>query len=196
MSGRANTPLLGEAEGVSISSERPVDAEQIYAALAALAAEPVADAEKRPEGPREEDRLHLLGRLLAKTEFEITAATRLTEEGEIEDVLETTLGWGQQLGADPGLAVNVLTNRLQRTALQVSETETEEVPPGREAAFAAAMTAVYALSAQLHAERGDTEGTRHALSGAEEALIDILQGIHDLRVAIGDAPGSENEADT
>ncbi|MEU6371085.1 hypothetical protein ABZ876_36670 [Streptomyces sp. NPDC046931] len=181
---------------MSIGSEHPVSAEQIHAALAALAAEPAAGAKKRPEGPQEADRLHLLGSLLAKTELEITAATRLTEEGEMEDVLETLLGWGEQLGADPALAVNVLTNRLQRTALQVSETEAEEVPPGREAAFAAVMTAVYALSAQLHAERGDTEGTRHALSGAEEALIDILHGMHDLRVAIGDAPGPENEADS
>ncbi|MEU6775154.1 hypothetical protein [Streptomyces sp. NPDC046759] len=181
---------------MSISSERPVSAEQIYAALTALAAEPVADPEKRPEGPQEEDRLHLLGSLLAKTELEITAATRLTgEEEEIEDVLETLLGWGEQVGADPGLAVNVLTNRLQRTAVQVSEPEAEELPPGREAAFAAVMTAVYTLGAQLHADRGDTEGTRHALSGAEEALIDILQGIHDLRIAIGDAPGPEEQTD-
>ncbi|MFF3920110.1 hypothetical protein ACFYZB_43190 [Streptomyces sp. NPDC001852] len=173
-----------------------MNAEQIYAALAALAAEPAADPEKRPEGPQEEDRLHLLGSLLAKVELEITAATRLTtEEEEIEDVLETLLGWGEQVGEDPGLAVNVLTNRLQRTALQVSEPEAEELPPGREAAFAAVMTAVYALSAQVHADGGDAEGTRRALSGAEEALIDILQGMHDLRVAIGDAPGPEDEAD-
>ncbi|MFI9809118.1 hypothetical protein ACIHEJ_33020 [Streptomyces sp. NPDC052301] len=180
---------------MSTSSKRPVTAEQIHAALAALAAEPVADPQKRPAGPQEEDRLHLLGSLLAKTELEITAATRLTEEGEVEDVLETLQGWGEQLGADPGVAVNVLTNRLQRTALQVSEPEAEELPPGREAAFAAVMTAVYALGAQLHADRGDAEGTRHALSGAEEALIDILQGMHDLRVAIGDTAGPEEQAD-
>ncbi|MFF7356985.1 MULTISPECIES: hypothetical protein [Streptomyces] len=170
-----------------------MSAERIYAALAALAAEPAADPQKRPAGPQEEDRLYLLGSLLAKTELEITAATRLSEEEEIEDVLETLHGWGEQLGGDADIAVNVLTNRLQRTALQVSEPEEEELPPGREAAFAAVMTAVYALSAQLHAERGDTEGTRRALSGAEEALIDILQGMHDLRVAIGDAPGPEEE---
>ncbi|MFE2102559.1 hypothetical protein, partial [Streptomyces sp. NPDC059468] len=69
---------------MSISSERPVTAEQIHAALVALGAEPMADPEVRPEGPQEEDRLHLLGSLLAKTELEITAATRLTEEEEIE----------------------------------------------------------------------------------------------------------------
>ncbi|MFG2639043.1 hypothetical protein ACGFX8_36030 [Streptomyces sp. NPDC048362] len=177
------------------SDERRVGAGQISAALAALAGEPVADAEKPREELREEDRLHLLGSLLARTEFEITAATRLSEEDEIEDVLETSLGWREQLGEDPGVAVNVLTNRLQRTALQVCEPEEEDLPPGREAAFAAVMTAVYALSAQLHAEQGDREGTRHALSGAEEALIDILHGMHDLRVAIGDAPAQEDEAD-
>ncbi|MFE0514034.1 hypothetical protein [Streptomyces sp. NPDC058964] len=126
-----------------------------------------------------------------RQEFDITAATRLSEEGEIEDVLETMLGWADQLGPDPGLAVNVLTNRLQRTAIQVSESEAEEPPPGREASFAAAMTALYALSAQLHADRGDREGTRRALCGAEEALIDIMQGMHDLRVAIGDASGED-----
>ncbi|MFI2765305.1 hypothetical protein ACH5A3_41870 [Streptomyces echinatus] len=180
---------------MSIRSERPASAEQIHAALAALAAEPAAEPGKRPEGGGEADRLRLLGRLLAKTEFEITAATRLSEEEEVEDVLETLLGWGEGLEDDPGLAINVVTNRLQRTALQVSEPEAEELPPGREAAFAAVMTAVYALGAQLHAERGDTEGTRQALSGAEEALIDILQGMHDLRVAIGDAPGPEDETD-
>ncbi|MFF8594001.1 hypothetical protein ACF061_21650 [Streptomyces sp. NPDC015220] len=178
---------------MSISSEHPVTAEQIRAALAALAAEPATDAETGPEGAQGEDRLHLLGRLLAMTELLITTATRLTEDGEIEDVLETLHGWGEQVGADPGLAVNVLTNRLQRTALQVSEPQAEELPPGREAAFAAVMTAVYTLGAQLHAERDDTEGTRRALSGAEEALIDTLQGIHDLRVAIGDAVGQEED---
>ncbi|MBL1109841.1 hypothetical protein JK361_35620 [Streptomyces sp. 5-8] len=180
---------------MSTRNERPASAEQIRAALAALAVEPAAEPEKRPEGSGDGHRLRLLGSLLAKTELEITAATRLTEEGEVEDVLETLLGWREQLGAEPGIEINVVTNRLQRTALQVSEPEAEELPPGREAAFAAVMTAVYALGAQLHAERGDTEGTRHALSGAEEALIDILQGMHDLRVAIGDAPGPQDETD-
>ncbi|UXY32229.1 hypothetical protein [Streptomyces sp. HUAS TT20] len=168
-------------------SERSASAEQIYAALVALAAEPVADPQARPEGAQEADRLRLLGGLLAKTELEITVATRLTGEEELEDILETMLGWADQLGPDPAAAVNVLTNRLQRTALQVSESEAEEAPPGREASFAAAMTAMYTLSAQLHADRGDVEGTRRALCGAEEALIDVMQGVHDLRVAIGDA---------
>ncbi|WP_432020380.1 hypothetical protein [Streptomyces sp. 1222.5] len=177
---------------MGMKSEHPASAEQIWAALAALGAEPVADPQVRSEGPREADRLRLLGCLLATAEWEITAATRLSEEGEIEDVLQTSLGWTDRLGRDPGLAVNVLTNRLQRTAMQVSESEGEQSPPGREASFAAAMTALYTLSAQLHADRGDVEGTRRALGGAEEALIDVMQGMYDLRVAIGDGP-RENE---
>ncbi|WP_346161728.1 hypothetical protein [Streptomyces mordarskii] len=172
---------------MSISSEHPVSADQVYRALTALGAEPVTDPILRPEGPQEEDRLHLLGSLLATTELEITAATRLAEEDEIEDVLDTMLGWSSQVGPDPGLAANVLTNRLQRTAIQVSESGEDQLPPGRDAAFAAVTTAVYALSAQLAVEHGAVEATRRALGGAEEALIDILQGIHDLRVAIGDA---------
>ncbi|MEU6479427.1 hypothetical protein ABZ858_21540 [Streptomyces sp. NPDC047017] len=181
---------------MSITGKHSASVGQISAALAALAGEPAADRDggRGPDGPREEDRLRLLGRLLARTELLITAATRLTEEGEVEDVLGTVQGWGEELGAEPGVAVNVLTNRLQRTALQVSGPQAEELPPGREAAFAAVMTAVYALSAQLHADRGDAEGTRHALSGAEEALIDTLQGMHDLRIAIGDAAGQEDAA--
>ncbi|GGW60170.1 hypothetical protein GCM10010503_41790 [Streptomyces lucensis JCM 4490] len=181
---------------MSTRSERPASAEQIHAALVALEAEPAAGPQAGPEGAREADRLRLLGSLLAKVELEITVATRLTGEEELEDVLETMLGWADQLGPDPGIAVNVLTNRLQRTALQVSESEADEPPPGREASFAAAMTAMYTLSAQLHADRDDVEGTRQALSGAEEALIDVMQGMHDLRIAIGDAVGEEEEPDS
>ncbi|MFJ9931453.1 hypothetical protein ACIRU5_36240 [Streptomyces misionensis] len=172
-----------------------MSADQVYAALVALGAGPVADPEVRPEGPQEEDRLSLLGSLLAKVELEIAAATREPENEEIEDVLDTLLGWSEQIGPEPGLAVNVLTNRLQRTAMQVAEPEGEEPAPGREASFAAVMTAVFALSAHLHAQRGDAEGTRRALGGAEEAVIDILQGMHDLRVGIGDVPGQEDRDD-
>ncbi|WP_439945664.1 hypothetical protein [Streptomyces sp. BBFR109] len=181
---------------MSNAGKHPVSADQISAALAALAAEPAAEpGGGLDDGPREEERLRLLGALLARTELLITAATRLSAEGEVEDVLETVQGWDEVVGPDAGVAVNVLTNRLQRTALQVSEPRAEELPPGREAAFAAVMTAVYALGAQLHADRDDAEGTRHALSGAEEALIDILQGMHDLRVAIGDTAGQEDGPD-
>lgn len=161
--------------------------------MVALGAGPVADPEARPEGPQEEDRLNLLGSLLAKVELEITAATRLPEREEIQDVLDALLGWSAQVGPDTGVAANVLTNRLQRTAMQVAEPETEEPAPGREASFAAVMTAVYALSAHLAARRGDAEGTRRALGGAEEAVIDILQSMHDVRVAIGDVAAQEDE---
>ncbi|MGW1617214.1 hypothetical protein ACWCQZ_49430 [Streptomyces sp. NPDC002285] len=171
---------------MSISSEHPVSADQVHRALVALGAEPVTYPVLRPEGPQEEDRLHLLGSLLATTELEITASTRLAEAEELEDVLDTLLGWSSQVG-DLGLAANVLTNRLQRTAIQVSESDEDQPPPGRDAAFAAVTTAAYALSAQLATEHGDVETTRHALGEAEAALIDILQGIHDLRIAIGDA---------
>ncbi|MER5376269.1 hypothetical protein [Streptomyces sp. NPDC002553] len=178
---------------MSISSDRPVGAEQIYAALVALGAEPVADPELRPEGPKEGDRLNLLGSLLAKVELEIAAATRLAEEEEIQDVLSTVLGWSAQIGSAPGLAANVLTNRLQRTAIQVSESDEDRPSPGRDAAFAAVTTSVFVLSAQLAAEHGDVQATRRALGGAEEGLIDILQGMHELRIAIGDGVGREDE---
>ncbi|WP_156301972.1 hypothetical protein [Streptomyces sp. e14] len=145
---------------MSNAGKHPVSADQISAALAALAAEPAAEpGGGLDDGPREEERLRLLGALLARTELLITAATRLSAEGEVEDVLETVQGWDEVVGPDAGVAVNVLTNRLQRTALQVSEPRAEELPPGREAAFAAVMTAVYALGAQKHADRDDAEGT-------------------------------------
>ncbi|WP_455755132.1 hypothetical protein [Streptomyces olivaceoviridis] len=79
--------------------------------------------------------------------------------------------------------------------MRVPEPGSEELPPGREAAFAAVMTAVYALGAQLHVDRGDEEVTRHTSSGAEEALIDILRGMHDLRVAMGDGARPVGEGD-
>ncbi|MFI8515389.1 hypothetical protein ACIGHB_30095 [Streptomyces sp. NPDC085460] len=88
---------------MSIRSDRPVTAERIYAALAVLGAEPVADPEFRPEGPREEDHLNLLGSLLAKTKLEITAATRLAEAGEIEDILDVVMGWKPERCIDAGV---------------------------------------------------------------------------------------------
>lgn len=50
-------------------------------------------------------------------------------------------GWPAQVGY-PDLTVGVLTDRLQRTAIQVSESDEEEPPPGRDAAFATVTTAV------------------------------------------------------
>ncbi|MGW1641464.1 hypothetical protein [Streptomyces lavendulae] len=49
------------------------------------------------------------------------------------------------------------------------------------------------LAAQLHAEHGDVPGTREALGGVEEAMVDVLRGVHALRVAIGDAQGNVEE---
>ncbi|MFF4985497.1 hypothetical protein ACFY3O_36330 [Streptomyces sp. NPDC001046] len=161
-----------------------MSADQVYQSLVVLGAEPVIDPVLRPGGPQEEDRLHLLGRLLAITEREITAGTRLAEADEIEDVLHTLLGWSAQV-ADPSRAADVLVNRLQRTAIQLSKADEGQPPTGRDAAFAAVTTAVYALSAQLAVEDGDAEATRRFLGQAEAALTDIVQGIRDLRLAIG-----------
>ncbi|MFH9439013.1 hypothetical protein [Streptomyces rochei] len=46
---RGVVTLGGKAGGTSIRNERPVIAEQVYAALVALGAEPVADPELRSE---------------------------------------------------------------------------------------------------------------------------------------------------
>lgn len=46
-------------------------------------------------------------------------------------------------------------------------------------------------SAHLHFERGDADGTRRALGRAEASVIQVLHGLHDLRVAIGDAEEEE-----
>jgi hypothetical protein len=77
----------------------------------------------------------------------------------MEDVLATLFGRPAQVG-DPGLAVGVLTNRLQRTAIQVGESDEEVPPPGRDAAFAAVTTSVNAVSSQLAAYQGDIAATR------------------------------------
>ncbi|MGW8955886.1 hypothetical protein [Streptomyces sp. NPDC055709] len=176
---------------MSISSEHPVSAEQIYRALVALEAEPVLDPELWPEGPQEDDRLRLLGALLAKTELEITALTRLADE-QMEDVAETVVGWAEYVGPDPDLSANVLPNRLERTGLQLMGEE-EETPPGRAASFMGVVTAVDAFGAHFRFQRGDVKGVRQALGRAEESVIGILQGIHGLRVAIGDAQEEPEE---
>ncbi|MGP8304511.1 hypothetical protein ACTPOK_42860 [Streptomyces inhibens] len=80
---------------MSISSEYPVSADQIYQALVALGAKPLFDPEVRPEGPQDEDRRRLLGALLTKVELEITAATRL---GSDENEGEVLLGWIEEAG--------------------------------------------------------------------------------------------------
>ncbi|GAA3779479.1 hypothetical protein ACFQ0G_00265 [Streptomyces chiangmaiensis] len=159
-----------------------MNADQIYRALVALGAEPVLDPELWPEGPQEDDRLRLLGALLAKTELEITASTRMANE-QMEDVAEVVVGWAEQVGPDSGLTANVLSNRLERTGVQLMGEE-EETPPGRAASF---MAAADAFGAHLSFQRGDAEAVRKALGRAEASVIGILQGIHGLRIAIGDA---------
>ncbi|MFL4910620.1 hypothetical protein ACJ6WF_47895 [Streptomyces sp. MMS24-I2-30] len=170
---------------MSISSGHPVDVEQIYRALVALGAEPLFDPEVRPEGPQEEDRLRLLGALLAKTELELTASTRLADE-QMEDVAEAVLGWAEEVGPDSDVAANVLSNRLERTGLQLMGVE-EETPPGRQAPLMAVVAAADLLGAHLRFQHGDVEGVRQALGRAEASFIGVLQGIHGLRIAIGDA---------
>ncbi|MEU9335532.1 hypothetical protein AB0D49_20510 [Streptomyces sp. NPDC048290] len=173
------------------SSGRPADVDHVQAALAALRAGPVADQEVPP---CDEDRLRLLGSLLAEVELEITAATRLPREQESADLLDAMLGWAEQVGADADVTSDVLTNRLRRTALRVTQSEGgAQPPPGRAAAFAALMTAVYLLRAHGHAEDGDPERTRRALGRAEESLIDVQRGMHGMRVGLGDAPGASEE---
>lgn len=186
---RAFAVAWGDAGGVSISSQHPVSADQIYRALVALGAEPLFDPELRPEGPQEEDRLRLLGALLAKTELELTASTRLAD-AQMEDVAEAVLGWGEEVGPDSDLSANVLSNRLERTGLQLMGEE-EETPPGRSASFMAVVAAADTFGAHLRFQRGDSEGVRQALGRAEASVIGMMQGIHGLRVAIGDAEAVE-----
>lgn len=49
------------------------------------------------------------------------------------------------------------------------------------------VTAVDALGTHHQFQRGDAEDTRRALGRAEASVIQMLQGLHDLRVAVGDA---------
>ncbi|MCX4530652.1 hypothetical protein OHA79_40780 [Streptomyces sp. NBC_00841] len=169
---------------MSIRSVHPVSAEQIYAALVALGAEPVLDPDVWPEGPQAEDRQRLLGALLAKTELEITASTGMGGH-PLQDVAEALLGWTEQAGPDSQVSSVVLANRLQLTAVQLMGPE-REGPPHRAASWAAVVAATDALSAQLYFERSDIRATRRALDRTEASVIAILEGLHDLRVAIGD----------
>ncbi|MEU0250841.1 hypothetical protein ABZ192_42455 [Streptomyces sp. NPDC006235] len=77
---------------MSIRSEHPASADQTFRALVAQGAEPVLDPDLWPQGRQEEDRLRLLGVLLAKVELETTAATRLDEDEELDDVTDTLMG--------------------------------------------------------------------------------------------------------
>ncbi|MFD3504739.1 hypothetical protein [Streptomyces sp. NPDC058678] len=170
---------------MSIGSDHPAGADRIYAALVALGAEPVLDPELWPQGPQEGDRLRLLGVLLAKTELEITAATRLGEDEQFEDIADVVLGWTEQVGSS-GIASNVLVNRLQRTAVQLMDGGEEKTAAGQVASGAAVVAAADVLSAHLQFEHGDVERTRRALDRTEASVIAVLEGMHEVRVAIGD----------
>jgi len=175
---------------VGISSERPVSAEQVFSALVALRAEPVLDPEARPAGPLPEDRLRLLGALLATVELEIAAAVTAAfpiEEEFFEELAEVINGWREKIGPDQALAFLVISHRLQRTALQVgAEEEQPEPSAGRAASVAAAVAGAELLNAQLAVDQGDAEGVRRAINRAEGTLAEVLAGIHQLRVDIGD----------
>ncbi|MEV7927133.1 hypothetical protein ACIPLC_37655 [Kitasatospora sp. NPDC086801] len=169
---------------MSVESEFPVSAEQVYAALVALGDEPVLDPELWPQGPEEGNRRRLLGVLLARVELEVTAATRL---GVDQDQAEVLLGWMDQAGPGSAVSTNALINRLQRTGVQLMGLDQDETPPGRMASAMAIAVAVDALGAHLHFEAGDVDGVRRGLGRTEAALIEILRSIHDLRAEIGDA---------
>ncbi|MFE6098124.1 hypothetical protein ACFQ7M_40180 [Streptomyces massasporeus] len=103
-----------------------------------------------------------------------------------QQVAETLMGWLEQTGP-VGIGMNVLLNRLQRTALQLMDPEEGKEPPaGRAASSAAVVAAVGMLSAHLVFETGDAERTRRALHGTESFVIALLEGMHELRIAIGD----------
>jgi hypothetical protein len=168
---------------VSIQSEYPVSADQVYAALVALGAEPVLDPKLWRQGPQEENRRWLLGVLLAKVELEITAATRPGSDQEQGEVL---LGWIDQAGPDLAVSTNALTNRIRRTRVQLMGLD-EDAPAGRMASAMAIAVAADTLSAHLHFQNGDVDEVRRGLGRAEAALIEVQRNIHALRVDIGDA---------
>ncbi|MEU6664241.1 hypothetical protein [Streptomyces sp. NPDC046821] len=173
---------------MSISSPHPVSTDQVYRALVALGAEPLFDPETRPEGPQDEDRLRLLGCLLATVESETTAATRL---GFDEDEGEVLLGWTEVVSPDSGVSTNVLVNRLYRTGVQLLGLDEDETLPGQSAASAAIVAASDTFAANLRFREGDVAGVRQALGRAEVAVTDVQRYMHDLRVAIGDAEPEE-----
>ncbi|TLQ38863.1 hypothetical protein [Streptomyces marianii] len=170
-----------------------MSAEQVYAALVALGAEPVLDPELWPQGPQEEDRRRLLGVLLAQVELEITAAMRLDND---QDEAEVLLGWAGQVGPDSALSANVLVNRLHRTGVQFMGLDEEETLPGRAASAMAVVAAADTFGAHLHFQDGDVEGVRRALGRAEASLIEVQRNMHDIRVAIGDAQEEPDEQES
>lgn len=181
MTGRAARSEACDDEMVDgIRGTNPVGADQVYAALVALAAEPVADPERRPEGPEGRDLLHLLGILLARTELAIAAA----QSESVADAAAVMIGWTSHAGDAPALMAAALSNRLERTAMQVSP-EPGEASPGREGAFAAITAAAYAVNAQLCADVGRSAQARRGLVEAQTALDDASRRLGELRATMG-----------
>ncbi|MFF4021162.1 hypothetical protein [Streptomyces sp. NPDC001843] len=177
---------LSEDLAVNISNEQPASAEEIYAALVALRAEPVMDRESRTDGPHPDDRFRLLGALLATVELEITAATRVDDEF-FQGFAAVIGGWSQKVKADAAVGAVVMINRLQRTAVQMmGPSDEEEERPGQAASMAAVMVATDLLAAQIAADAANPDGARRSLNRVEGSLADMLVGMHVLRVCLGD----------
>ncbi|MFJ5926599.1 hypothetical protein ACIQF6_28750 [Kitasatospora sp. NPDC092948] len=175
----------------------PVGPDAIYEALVALGAAPVMDPELWPTGPQDEDRARLLGCLLAKAELELASTTRTNaDEDDLAVLGDAYMGWMDVVGPDREITLAVLVSRLERTALHLLDPEdpdAENAPPAQFTAWAAVVTAVTALGAHMCAQRGEVDGVRRALGRVESCVIQLLQGIHGLRVFIGDAEADESE---
>ncbi|MGY0466582.1 hypothetical protein ACW14Y_40930 [Kitasatospora sp. cg17-2] len=155
-----------------------------------------ADPELWPDGPQDEDRARLLGCLLAKTELELATTTRTSAgEDELAVLGDAYLGWMDVVGPDWEVALTVLLSRLERTAVQLLDPDDPDAvnaPLAQFTAVAAVVTAATALGTHMHARHGDVNEVRRALGRVESCVIQLLQGIHDLRVFIGDADGDED----
>ncbi|MET8816418.1 hypothetical protein ABZW47_31010 [Streptomyces sp. NPDC004549] len=180
---------------MSIRSVNPVGPEAVYRALVALGAAPVLDPQLWPDGPQDEDRARLLGCLLAKTELELAAATGTDQGGDELAVLgDVYMGWTAEVGPDRDLARAVLVSRLERTAIHLLDPEDPDAantPPGQITAWAAVVSAGTALGADMAARHGDVDGVRRTLGRLESCVIQLLQGVHDLRVLIGEAEADD-----
>jgi hypothetical protein len=168
----------------SFESDHPVSADQVLQALVALGAEPVVDPELRPAGPRPEDLPELLGALLATLELEIATRIHPTDDPPV-GLPELIAGWNAMIG-DAGLGLAVLANRLQRSALDAlqAESEDEPEPSAMEAAGNAAVAAANLISAFLSS--GDDREVRRSLDSAEGFLAEALTGLHDARSELTD----------
>ncbi|MGP3947480.1 hypothetical protein [Streptomyces sp. 7N604] len=156
-----------------------MSADQALQAMVALGAEPVVDPELRPAGPRPEDLPELLGALLATVEVEIATRIHPTDDPPA-GLPELIAGWNAMVG-DDGLGLAILGNRLQRTALDVlqAESEDEPEPSAMEAAGNAAVAAANLISAYLSS--GDDREVRQSLDAAEGFIAEALTNLHAAR---------------